>query len=307
MSRRSGPGFSRDPLLFLAPALGIVAVFFVLPVILTFALSLTDMSSVTGLERWSFIGVDNYDKLTSSSRALARLWLTLQYVACTLVFFNLGMALLIAILSAEMPRRVASLVRAVWLLPRITPTVVYIMMWNFLAADAPYGILNQVLLGPLGIEPQQWVAARPFLMIVVVNGYIGASFGMLIFVSAIEAIPVDRMRAAMVDGAGLWQRTRHIILPALRWPILFVTIFQTLALLTSFEQILILTDGNYDTEVWALWAYHRALSNYFGNFQWGYGSALACVLVALGVVFAVVYMRLLRMRDLVEPPKVESL
>ena len=304
---RRGPRFTRDAAIFLLPSFVIVAVFFLLPVILTFILSLTDMSSVTGLKGWSWVGVDNYDKLASSGRALDRLWLTLKYMACTLAFFNLGMALVIAILTSEMPRRVAGVVRAIWLLPRITPTVVYIMMWNFLAADAPYGILNQVLLGPLGIEPQQWVAAQPFLMIVVVNGYIGASFGMLIFVSAIEAIPDDRMRAAMVDGANLWQRVRYIMLPALRWPILFVAVYQTLSLLTSFEQILILTDGSYDTEVWALWAYHRALSNYFGNFQWGYGAALACVLVALGVVFAIVYMRLLRMKEMVEPAKVEVL
>ena len=80
-----------------------------------------------------------------------------------------------------------------------------------------------------------------------------------------------------MDGAGPWQTIRYVILPELRWPLLFVTTYQTLSLLTSFEQILLLTDGQFGTEVWSLWAYHRALSNYFGNFQWGFGAALAMV------------------------------
>jgi inositol-phosphate transport system permease protein len=91
---------------------------------------------------------------------------------------------------------------------------------------------------------------------------------------------------------------------------LFVVTYQTLSLLTSFEQILLLTDGGpglYRTEVWALTAYHRALSNYFGNAQWGYGAAFAVILVLVGVVLASVYMRVFRFDELVAEPKIEDL
>jgi inositol-phosphate transport system permease protein len=96
----------------------------------------------------------------------------------------------------------------------------------------------------------------------------------------------------------------------IKWPILFVITYQTLSLLTSFEQILLLTDGGpglYRTEVWALTAYHRALSNYFGNNQWGYGSAWAVILVIVGVFAAVIYMRVFRFDELVEEPKIDLL
>jgi inositol-phosphate transport system permease protein len=296
---------NRAGFMFNLPAVILFFVFFFLPVVITFIISATDMSSSTGFHNWKWVWLDNYVKILKSPRAMSRLWLTIKYVGVTLVFFNVGMGLVIAILTTQISRRAGSFFRALWLLPRVTPTVVYVMMWIFLSADAPYGVFNQLFLQPLGIEPEYWIATLPFLSIVLVNGYIGASFGMIIFTSAIESIPKDYLRAAMVDGAGFWQRVRYIILPALRWPLLFVTTYQTLSLLTSFEQILILTDGAYNTEVWALWSYHRALNNYWGNFQWGFGSALAGVLVLIGIIFAIIYMRFFKFETLVHKPKIE--
>jgi inositol-phosphate transport system permease protein len=150
------------------------------------------------------------------------------------------------------------------------------------------------------------IQAAPWLFVIVANGMIGASFGMVIFTSAIEAIPRDFMMASKVDGASTWQTIRHVILPSIKWPILFVITYQTLSLLTSFEQIMLLTDGGpglYRTEVWALTAYHRALSNYFGNNQWGYGAAWAVILVIIGVTAASIYMRVFKFDELVQEPK----
>lgn len=94
----------------------------------------------------------------------------------------------------------------------------------------------------------------------------------------------------------------------IRWPILFVLTFQTLSLLTSFEQILLLTNGGpglFRTEVWALRAYHLALSTESGNTQWGYGAAWAVILVVIGVVAAIIYMRVFRFDELVQEPKID--
>lgn len=303
---RSGRGDRWNAIGFLFPSLLLVILFFFLPVIITFFLSATNMSSSTGFRNWQWVGLANYTKILNNPRALSRLWLTLQYVALTLVFFNVGMGLLLAILTTRIPARMGTLFRVVWLLPRVTPIVVYVMMWIFLAADAPYGVLNQLLLGPLGVAPRYWMAAHPLLAIVLVNGYIGASFGMVIFTLAIQSIPPDLFWAAVVDGASWWKQIRYVVLPLLRWPLLFVTVYQTLSLLMSFEQILILTDGAYNTEVWALWAYHRALNNYWGHFQWGFGAALAAILVLIGIVLSALYLRFFRLNTLIQRPQIES-
>jgi len=234
---------------------------------------------------------------------------TVFYVLVTLSIFNIGAGLLIALITAHIDRRAGFFFRALWILPRITTASVYVLMWRRIIAEPPFGILNQVN-GWLGQPAVSYASQNPWTFVILVNGFIGLSFGMIIFTSAIESIPKDILNASLVDGSTLIQRVRYGILPILRWPLLFVVTYQTLSLLTSFEQILLLTNGGpglYQTEVWALTAYHRALSNYFGNAQWGYGSAFAVVLVLIGVILAVVYMRVFRFQDLVAEPKIEVL
>ncbi len=298
---------SAGPMLFMAPAAILVLGFFLVPVLITVALSATDLSSATGFQKWQWVGLENYRRILENPQARVITWNTIKYVVLTLSLFNITMALVVALLSTHVPRRAGFIFRALWLLPRITPSVVYIMMWKYIAADAPFGLLNQHVLVPLGVEPTNWLPAAPWVFVVLTNGFVGASFGMIIFTSAIEAIPRDYMIAALVDGCSLWQRIRYVILPMIRWPLLFVTTYQTLSLLTSFEQILLLTDGQFNTEVWSLWAYHRALNNYWGNFQWGFGAALATVLVLVGIVMAVIYMRYFQFNALVQEPKIEAL
>ena len=178
---------------------------------------------------------------------------TFLYVILTLTFFNVGMALMVALLTTHIPKRHGFIFRVLWLLPRITPSVVYIVMWRRMVQVPPYGIINQFL-GWMGIQHQPyWLTEAPWLFVIMVNGFVGASFGMIIFTSAIEAISKDITTAAKVDGASTLQIIRDITLPLLKWPLLFVTTYQTLSLLVSFEYILLLTGGGpglYTTEVW---------------------------------------------------------
>ncbi len=298
--------------LFMAPAGILVLLFFVIPVFLVIYISLTNLATANftaDLTKMQFVGLENYQTLFRDQYAQKIFFNTLFYVLVTLGLFNVGAALLVALLTAHVNRRASFFFRALWILPRITTSAVYILMWQRMIADPPYGILNQFST-LLNQPPITYVSENPWTFVIVVNGFIGISFGMIIFTSAIESIPKDLMNASLVDGSTLMQRIRFIILPLLRWPLLFVLSYQTLSLLTSYEQILLLTNGGprlYQTEVWALTAYHRALSNYFGNAQWGYGSAFAVVLVVAGVVLAWVYMRVFRFRELVAEPKIEVL
>jgi inositol-phosphate transport system permease protein len=296
------------PYLFLSPTLLLVTLFFAIPVVIIVLISLTNMSTATGLRNWEFIGLQNYRRIISHPQFRANTGATIFYVTATLTLFNVGMALLIALLTTHIPRRAGFFFRGIWLLPRITPVVVYIMMWKFIAERAPFGVINRHLLVPLfDASGAGLVPSAPWTFVIITNGLVGASFGMIVFSSAIQSIPRDHMNAALVDGCGVWQRIRYLIVPSLKWPLLFVTTYQTLSLLTSFEYILVLTDGNFGTRVWSLWAYQTALSNYFGNFQYGLGSALAVILVVLGVAASLAYMRFFRFDELVQVPKIEAL
>ena len=299
---------------FLSPAILLVTLFFFIPVVIIFVLSFSDLKAANfGTLQWwlpANWSLDNYAKIFGNKFFPKILGNTFFYVALTLTLFNFSSALLIAVLTTHIERRTGFFFRVLWLLPRLTPSVIYIMMWQRMASRAPHGILNQLLV-PLGIGTGgDLIQIWPWAFVIVVNGMIGASFGMVIFTSAIEAIPRDFMMASKVDGASTWQTIRHVILPSIKWPILFVITYQTLSLLTSFEQIELLTEGGpglYRTEVWALTAYHRALSNYFGNNQWGYGAAWAVILVIIGVAAASIYMRVFKFDELVQEPKIDLL
>jgi inositol-phosphate transport system permease protein len=293
-------------LLFMAPAAVMVIVFFFVPVVLTLGMGLTDMSTATGLSKWQWIGFDNFQRIFTSAFTRIIFQNTVFYVTVTLGFSVLS-GLAIAILSTQVDRRTGGIFRALWLLPRISPSVVYALMWTWAAADAPFGIINN-LLAPFGVEPRLWFTTDPWLMIVLINGFVGASLGMLLFTSAIEAIPVDLVRAARVDGAGSWQIVRRITLPLLKWPILFFFTYQSMSLLASYEYILLTTNGGpglYGTEVWSLWAFHTALNSYYGNLQIGLGAAMAAILVLMGLVLSFVLLKVFRFNDLVSEPRVE--
>lgn len=293
-------------LFFMGPALLMVALFFVAPVVITLGMSFTDMATTTGLSNWRWSGLDNYERMARGSFTLLILGNTIFYVAVTLAF-NILAGLGIALLGTHVEPRTGGLFRAIWLLPRISPSVVYALMWTWAAAAPPYGVINQ-LVEPFGVEGRYWINTDPWLMVLLVNGFVGASFGMLVFTSAIRSIPEELFRAAWVDGASAWQIVRRITLPLLKWPILFVLTYQTMSLFSSYEYIYLITNGGpglYMTEVWSLWAFHTALNSYFGNLEFGYGSALAAVLVVMGLVVSFVLLRLFRFNDLVSEPRIE--
>ena len=255
---------------------------------------------------WTYTS-ENFQRMFSSPDMLRILINTVFYVSIVLVLFNTTYAMVLAIATHYMPDRPAGIFRAIWLLPRITPPVIYVLMWKWLAWDT--GFIS-MFLGQFGVPAKNWMmdsASNAWTFVILINGFVGASMGMLVFASALRAIPQGQFHASEVDGANRWQQIKWIILPQMRWPILFVTCYQTLSLLASYDLILLATDGGPGgtTEVWSLSAYHTALRNYIGNLQYGYGAAMALMLVIIGIVLALIYLRVFNYKTLVQKPLIE--
>ncbi|TMC24938.1 MAG: sugar ABC transporter permease, partial [Chloroflexi bacterium] len=176
-------------LLFMGPALLLVLVFFLAPVVITFTMSLTDLATSTGLSNWQWIGLENFARIFRSQFWLTILGNTVVYVAVVLAF-NVLVGLGVALLTMHMEPKAGGVFRALWLLPRISPSVVYALLWVWAAASPPFGMLNYIV-APFGLEQRFWLQSDPWLIVILINGFVGASFGMLIFTSAIKAIPED--------------------------------------------------------------------------------------------------------------------
>lgn len=291
-------------LVFLSPALIIVLVFYVIPVVLTVGMALTNMDYRF---QWTFIGLGNFGRLAKDFLLPGILRVTVLYVVGTLAFFNVTFALVLAIVTTSVGERTGKFFRSLWVLPRFTPPIVYGTIWLWILDPTKHGLLNGFR-HAMGLQPLDWVFRYPMWSIIVANGMIGASFGMLIFTAAIRSIPRELHWAARVDGAGWLGDIRFVTLPQIRWPLLFVTAYQTLSLLTSYEYILIITKGGpyFATTVWSLYAYNLCFGGYYAPYQFGYGSAMALVLVAIGAAASVAYWRVFRFRRMMTEPLIEG-
>lgn len=124
----------------------------------------------------------------------------------------------------------------------MSPAVLYGILWIWIADPSPSGLLNQIT-ATLGLAPINLRNDFPLFLVILANGIVGASFAMVILTSAIRSIPSHLANAARVDGASEWGVLRHVVAPALSQPIRFITIYQALSLMTTYEYILLITGG----------------------------------------------------------------
>ncbi len=284
------------PYLFLAPYLLIFGVFGLLPVALGAWMSLHQWDFQ--LPRTPFVGLDNYRELFQPDSLVFGHWW--ESVRATLVFavftvplllvLPLGMALL---LHRAFPGR--TFFRAVFFAPYVLGVAVIGLLWRFLL-DANLGLVNQIL-GALGLPADTpWVTALPwgFVSLVGVTVWWTAGFNAVIYLAGLQDIPADLYEAATIDGAGAWQRFRHVTLPGLRPVLLFVLTTTIIASANLFGQPYLITQGapgsSTRSVVWYI--VHRGI---YDN-DAGRAAAMSIALTLMLVVVSAANFRLFRYR-----------
>lgn len=277
-------------LLPVVPAVLLLLVFLLAPVAWSFYASFTDAAlSGKAARDPQWVGADNYVRMFSDDSFPLAAWLTVVFVAASAVLGQNVLGLLIALLMTRSRRVVASWVGtavvAAWVLPEIVAAFAAYAYFN---RD---GTLNQVL-GSMGSEGPDWLYSFPLVAIILANTWRGTAFSMLVYKAALADVPRDVTEAALMDGARGWQRLAFITIPLIRSSIATNLMLITLQTLAVFTLIWVMTAGgpaNASTTLPVL-AYQEAFK--FGDI--GYGTAVASVLILLGMVFGAVYVRLLR-------------
>lgn len=277
-------------LLPLVPSVLLLLLFLLAPVVWSFYASFTDASlSGEAARDPQWVGADNYARMFTDDSFPLAAWLTVVFVAASAVLGQNVLGLLIALLMNRSRRVVSSLVGtavvAAWVLPEIVAAFAAYAYFN---RD---GTLNQML-GVVGGQGPDWLYSFPLVAIVLANTWRGTAFSMLVYRAALADVPRDISEAALVDGARGWQRLAFITLPLIRSSIATNLMLITLQTLAVFTLIWVMTAGgpaNASTTLPVL-AYQEAFK--FGDI--GYGTAVASVLILLGMVFGAVYVRLLR-------------
>jgi len=279
----------RSAWLFLAPALVVLGVFFLLPVLAALALSLTDydLYALADIRNLRFIGFANYWELLQRPLFWSALGHTVYFVAVG-VPLSMGASLGAALLLNSPLARCKPLFRTALFAPVVTTVVAVAVIWRYLF-NTKYGMANY-LLGLLGIHPVDWLGDPHWAMPTIILFAVWKNFGynMIIFLAGLQAIPPDLYEAARIDGASSWRQFRHITLPLLKPTLLMVAILTVSGYFQLFAEPYVMTEGGpLQSTVSVLYLMYDE-----GFKWWNLGSASAVAFLLFLIMFAVTVLML---------------
>lgn len=282
------------PYMFLLPALGLYALFVLLPVGMALEFSLYHWSGPAATPEWA--GLRNFRELAQDAVFWSALWHNLLLIILSLVT-QLPLALFLAVLLSY--RTVGrSFFRVAFFAPMVMPSVAIAVLWGYVYMPE-YGLLDRVirLVAPtFGYgwlsEPHSSLAC---VFITICWRYTG--FHLVLFMAGMAAIPEELYEAARMDGASEWQLYRNVTLPMLRPMLATAVLFSIIGSLKYFDLIYMMAGGAPEAsrEVMATYIYRLAFSSGQGRF--GYGSAAAVVLFGIALLAAAASNRLAHRRE----------
>ncbi len=281
---------SRAAFWFLLPGLGLIGVFFALPVLASLALSLTDFDlyAIADPGNLRARGLGNYRDLLSDPVFWTALRNTFYYVLVggpLSVLVSLGAALL---LNAKLVR-FRTLFRTVFFAPVVTTLVAVAIVWRYLYHPR-YGPIDQGLQA-IGLPAIDWLGDPAWAMpaIIVMSVWKNFGYNMLIFLAGLQNVPEELYEAAHLDGAGAWQRFRHVTLPQLGPTFVFVGITTMIGFFQLFAEPYVMTQGGPLRATTTV-----VLLMYEQGFRWwrmGYAASIAVVLFAVMLVGTLIQLR----------------
>ncbi|KIL37473.1 ABC transporter permease [Cohnella kolymensis] len=271
-------------ILFLLPAVIVFLLFLWMPIVKGFIYSFYHVDFVKGNE---FVGWDNYRAVLDNPDVGIAVKNTLYYMFLGLVI-GFWVPILFAILISEL-RRFQGFVRVIAYLPNVLPVIVLYGLWRWFYD--PVGPVNAGLT-QLGQDQILFMSDPKWSMvsIVIMETWQQFGAGMLIYLAAILSIPRDWYEAAEIDGAGIWQRIRHVTLPSIRGLIGLLFILQLIATSQGLQAQLAMLDGgpNKATLTYALLIVKSA----FNQLNYGVAAAMGVLMFLVLGALAVIQYRL---------------
>jgi multiple sugar transport system permease protein len=271
----------------LLPALLILLALTVYPAINLLRMSVSTIEFAEAGEIWTFTPLRNLELLAGDWVFRRALWNTIVFVVAAVtaeMVLGFAIALLVSRLSGA-----KGIVRTIMVLPILVPPVAIGSMWK-LMYNFEFGVFNQALMA-VGLAPVSWLGSVDYALwsIILVDIWHWVPFVFLILLAGVEALPVEVIEAARVDGANRRQMLFRVIIP-LMWPSISVALmFRTIFAFKVFDEVFLLTSGGPGTatEVVALHIYKV----FFTQNQLGYGALLSVAVILAISVFIFSYRR----------------
>ncbi|MFF0727828.1 carbohydrate ABC transporter permease [Streptomyces sp. NPDC004134] len=296
--RRTGPAKHPQPprsvlrallrALPVGPSLVLMLLFLAGPIAYCVWIAFTDLQ-LSGQAESSFVGLENFRTAFDDEGFINAVWLTLVFTILSSIVGQNTLGLALASLMQRASKTVRTVTGAIVITAWVVPEVVAgFLLYAFFRRE---GTLNSVL-DWLHLPSQNWLYTLPILAVSFANIWRGTAFSMLVYSAALSEIPKEITEAAEVDGAGGWRKLWHVTLPMIRRSIATNLMLNTLQTLSVFGLIWAMTRGGPGdrSQTLPLFMYEQA----FKNNLLGYGTAVALLLLLVGALFSLVYMRMLR-------------
>lgn len=276
--------------LFLLPTWLMLLIFFIGPILMTFYFAFTNFALTGSAARqMEFVGFKNFVFMFKDPSFQKSVSNTIIFLIFSAVLGQQILGFLIAFLMKAKNRTFRRVVGMSVLAGWVTPEIVCAFAWSAFLHDE--GTLNGML-NVIGIEPISWLFTFPMVSIIIANIWRGTAFSMMIFQSALDDIPRSVEEASMIDGANVLQRLGKIIIPMLKETIVTNMVLVTLQTLGVFGMIYALTGGGpgMKTQTLPIFMYNQA----FVKYQLGYGTAISLIMLLIGAVASIIYIKLLK-------------
>jgi multiple sugar transport system permease protein len=279
--------------LFLLPAILLFGLFAWYPIVNGLLLSFREIDLIRYTQpgyRPDWIGLDNFERIFADN-LLGIAWANTMRFAGLALLLGYLVPVILAIAVNEV-RRGKSYFRLAFYIPVILPPMISILLWKYFY-DPGSGIMN-VLIGFFGAEPLQWIysADTAMLSLVILWTWTSAGSTMLLYLAALQGIPVSLYESAEIEGASIRQRLFHITLPEIRGVMLILLVLQVIGTVQVFTEPFVMTDGgpvNSTLTVMVL-LYRYA----FERGEIGWATALGLLIFVVLVAFSGIYLFLTR-------------
>lgn len=276
--------------LFMSPALLLLGIFFIAPMITTIFYSFTN-KSLTGsaAQAMQFVGFQNFVNMFTDPKFKTSFINTLWFLLFSGIIGQQVLGFTIAYLMQKKNRLFRRIVGFIIIIGWVTPEVVVSFMFSAFFAEA--GVLNKIL-SLFGTSPISWLFTFPLASVIIANTWKGTAYPMLMFQAALDNVPDEVVESARIDGANRWQILTRITLPMIKSTAATAFIMITLGTMNAFGLIFSLTGGGpgIKTTTLSVFMYQKA----FVAYQIGYGMAIALFMLAIGTILSLLYVRLIK-------------
>lgn len=282
----------------LTPAVSLIAVFVVVPMVLTIWLSFHDWSTQTGFATARFVGLRNYDDLfgaISVGRDFRRAYLNTAIYTGLSVLIILPLSVLLGLLVHQTRVAGGHVLRTVLFSTYMVPMMAVALVWSKLYSPTE-GPINQIL-SSVGIGPQPWLSApdTALVSIVILNVWQQVGYFTVLAIAGLTQIPTQLYEAARIDGASRLQEFFGVTLPLLRRTLLFSTVIAVINAVQVFEPVALITQGGPANATNVLTYHIRRVG--IERADGGLGSAMAVMLMLSLIVIIVLIFALARRNE----------